>query len=206
MIGKIVEVGEDVTKFNVGDMVWGNTTTDTNSMAEYVTIDVKKISIAPTIISSIEAASIPCAGLTALVSIVDKGKLKQGEKVLIRGAGGVGFFAVQIAKSIGAHVTVLRSKTTIEPLKQYGVDEVLDYHTTLINDLDQFDLIFDTVGTEHRLLRPHLTKKGRLLTISFQLSEIIKLACSIRFGKHRSKLVVAFPNNENLLRLSQMVI
>lgn len=205
VVGKIVKVGKGVTKFKVGDMVWGNTTTDTNSMAEYVAIDAKKISIAPSNISPIEAASIPCAGLTALVSIIDKGALKKGERVLIRGVGGVGLFAVQIAKSVGAHITVLGSKSTIEPLKKYGVDEVLDYHEISIKDLRYFDLIFDTVGTEHKLLRQKLTNNGQLLTISFQVSELIKLILSIRYGKHRSKLVIAFPNNENLMRLSQMV-
>ena len=152
-----------------------------------------------------EAASIPCAGDTALVALVYKGKLKAGERVLIRGAGGVGFFAVQIAKSLGAHVTVLGSKTVIEKIKKYGADEVFDYHKTALEDLDTFDLIFDSVGTNHNILRKHLTKNGRLLTIAFRPLELVKLALSVRFGKHRSHLVVAFPNRENLTHLAQLV-
>ena len=100
VVGKVVAIDKEVTDFKIGDMVWGNTTTNTNGMAEYVAIESNKLSFMPTTISPLEAASIPCAGDTALVALVYKGKLKAGERVLIRGAGGVGFFAVQIAKSV----------------------------------------------------------------------------------------------------------
>lgn len=205
VVGKVVAIDKEVTDFKIGDMVWGNTTTNTNGMAEYVAIESNKLSFMPTTISPLEAASIPCAGDTALVALVYKGKLKAGERVLIRGAGGVGFFAVQIAKSLGAHVTVLGSKTVIEKIKKYGADEVFDYHKTALEDLDTFDLIFDSVGTNHNILRKHLTKNGRLLTIAFRPLELVKLALSVRFGKHRSHLVVAFPNRENLTHLAQLV-
>lgn len=159
----------------------------------------------PTTISPLEAASIPCAGDTALVALIYKGKLKSGERVLIRGVGGVVFFAVQIAKSIGAHVTVLGSKTVTEQIKNYGADEVFDYHKTSLEDLGKFDLIFDSVGTNHNILRKHLTPNGRLLTIAFQPHELVKLIFSVRFGKHRIRLVIAFPNRENLTHLARLV-
>lgn len=205
VVGKIVEVGQGVTDFKVGDMVWGNTTTSTNGMAEYVAIETKKLSFMPSTISPLEAASIPCAGDTALVALVYKGKLKAGERVLIRGAGGVGFFAVQIAKSLGTHVTVFGSKSTLEQMKNYGADEVFDYRKTSLEDLGTFDLIFDSVGTDHNILRKHLTKNGRLLTIAFRAFELVKLVFSVRFGKHRSHLVIAFPNRENLTHLARLV-
>ncbi|MEK4762174.1 hypothetical protein MHH85_18075 [Viridibacillus sp. FSL E2-0187] len=91
----------------------GNTTTSTNAAAQYVVIDANKFSLMPSQISPTEAAAFSCAGTTALVTLVDKGKLKAGDRVLIRGAGGVGIFAVQIAKALEAHVTVLGSKATM---------------------------------------------------------------------------------------------
>lgn len=205
VVGEVIEVGKNVTDFKVGDMVWGNTTTSTNGLAEYVAIDTNKLSLMPKSLTPIEAASIPCAGITALVALIDKGKLKAGERLLIRGVGGVGFFAVQIAKAIGAHVTILGSKNAAEKMMAYGADEAYDYHTTSIEDLGSFDLIFDTVGTDHNLLRPHLTNKGRLLTIAFVAPELVKLLFSIRYGRHRSRLVIAFPNTDNLTRLAQLV-
>lgn len=203
VIGKVVKLAPDVTDFKVGDMVWGNVTTDTNAMAEYVAISVKKLSLKPSTISILEGASIPCAGTTALVALVYKGKLKAGERVLIRGAGGVGFFAVQIAKSVGAHVSVIGSKSTLEQMKKYGADEVFDYRETSPKDLGTFDLIFDTVGTNQNPFRKQLSKNGRLLSISF--TEIGKLALSVRYGKHRSRLVIAYPNRENLTHLARLV-
>lgn len=205
VVGEVVKISEDVSDFKVGDIVWGNTTTSTNALAEYVAIETNKLSFKPNNISILEAASFPCAANTALVALVYNGKLKKGEKVLIRGAGGVGFFAVQIAKSLGANVTVLGSKSTIDKMKQYGADEVFDYNTTKLEDLGKYDLIFDSVGTNHNILRKHLTKKGRLLTIAFKGVELIKLAFSVVFGKHRSRLVIAFPNNENLSHLAKLV-
>ena len=112
---------------------------------------------------------------------------------------------MQIAKSIGAHVTVLGSKTVTEQIKNYGADEVFDYHKTSLEDLGKFDLIFDSVGTNHNILRKHLTPNGRLLTIAFQPLELVKLIFSVRVGKHRIRLVIAFPNRENLTHLARLV-
>ena len=205
VVGRVVEVGPGVSDFQVGDLVWGNTTTSSNALAEYVAIDAQKLSLAPASLSPIEAASIPCAGDTALVALVYKAKLQAGERILIRGVGGVGLFATQIAASIGAHVTVLGSGPSINDIRAYGADEAYDYHTTPLSDLGTFDVIFDSVGTDHGVLRGHLTESGRLLTIAFKPAELVKLALSTRFGKHRSRLVIAFPNRENLTHLARLV-
>lgn len=205
IVGKVVRVSKTQTDFQVGDLVWGNASTSTNACAEYVAITPKKLSLMPTRLSPIEAGTIPAAGVTALVSIVDKGQLKAGEKVLIRGVGGVGFFAAQIAKAIGANVTVLGSKTAAAEMKQYGADSAFNYHDTKIEDLGAYDLIFDTVGTNLQDFRTHLNKNGRLVTIAFVVSEMFKLVTSLRFGKHRSRLVIAFPNRDNLTRLAELV-
>ena len=209
VVGIVDKLGPGVTDFKVGDMVWGNTTTSTNATAEYVVINVNKLSLMPSEISPIEAAALPCAGVTALVALVDKGNIKAGDRVLIRGAGGVGIFAVQIAKALGAHVTVLASKATIEAVKKYGADEAFDYRKTSPKELESFDIIFDTAGGELEEFRKKLKASGKLLTIAFDVEKpirgILRVILSARHGQHRTRLVIAFPNRKNLSHLAQLV-
>lgn len=209
VVGVVDKLGPGVTDFKVGDMVWGNTTTSTNATAEYVAINVNKLSLMPSKISPIEAAALPCAGDTALVALVDKGNIKAGDRVLIRGAGGVGIFAVQIAKAFGAHVTVLASKATIEAVKKYGADEAFDYRKTSPKKLESFDIIFDTVGGELEEFRKKLKTGGKLLTIAFDVEKpirgMIRVLLSARYGQRRTRMVIAFPNRKNLSHLAQLV-
>lgn len=209
VVGIVEELGANVTDFEVGDKVWGNTTTSTNATAEYVVIEAKKLSIMPSQISPTDAAGIPCAGDTALVALVYKGKIKAGDRVLVRGAGGVGIFAVQIAKAYGAHVTALTSNATLEAVKNNGADEVLDYRKTSPEELGLFDIIFDTAGGDLEAYRKRLQPKGKLLTIAFYAENPIKgllgVLFSARFGQHRTRMVIAFPNRKNLTLLAQLV-
>lgn len=209
VVGVVEKLGANVTDFNIGDKVWGNTTTSTNATAEYVVIETNKLSIMPDQISHIEAAGIPCAGDTALVALVYKGKIKAGDRVLVRGAGGVGIFAVQIAKAYGAHVTVLSSNATMEAVKNFGADEVLDYRKTSAEELGLFDIIFDTAGGDIEAYRKKLQPKGKLLTIAYDIDNPIKGLLSVlftaRFGHHRTRMVIAFPNRKNLTLLAQLV-
>lgn len=203
VVGIVDKIGSDVTDFKIGDRVWGNTTTSTNATAQYVAIEVNKLSLMPSKISSTEAAAFPCAANTALIALVDKGNLKAGDRVLIRGAGGVGIYAVQIAKALGANVTVLGSKATMDEVIKYGADKVFDYRTTLPEELELFDIIFDTTETKNDAFRKNLKPNGKLLTISY--SNLASVALSILHGKHRTRLVVAFPNRKNLTYLAQLV-
>lgn len=203
VVGIVEKLGTDVTDFKIGDRVWGNTTTSTNATAEYVVIEVNKLSLMPSKISSTEAAAFPCAGITALVALVDKGKIKAGDRVLIRGVGGVGIFAVQIAKALGANVTALASKTNMDAVIKYGADEVFDYRNTSPEELGLFDIIFDTAGKDLEAYRKKLKPNGKLLTID--VSKLISVPLSVRHGQHRTRLVIAFPNRKNLTHLAQLV-
>lgn len=139
----------------------------------------------------------------------DKGNIKAGDRVLIRGAGGVGIFAIQIAKALGAHVTVLASKTTMDAVINYGADEVFDYRKTSSEELELFDIIFDTAGKDLKAFRKKLKPDGKLLTIAFDAEKPIRglfsVLLSARYGQHRTRLVIAFPNRKNLTHLAQLV-
>jgi NADPH:quinone reductase-like Zn-dependent oxidoreductase len=143
--GKIESVGKNVKQFKPGDEVYG---CGLNSFAEYVCINEKKIALRPTAISFEEAASVPMAALTALQGLRNEGKIQPGQKVLINGAsGGVGTFAVQIAKYYGAEVTAVCSKKNLETSLSIGADFVIDYtKENFTKNGKQYDLIFAANG------------------------------------------------------------
>src|SRR5512146_348831 len=123
--GEIVAVGQRVAQFRPGDAVFG---AGQGAFAEYVCAVEAKLAPKPESVSFEEAASVPIAGLTALQALRDRGQLHPEQKVLINGAaGGVGTFAVQIAKSFGASVTGVCSTKNIELVRYLGADRVIDY-------------------------------------------------------------------------------
>src|SRR6266699_6016548 len=123
--GEVEAVGRNVTQFKPGDQVFGACR---GAFAEYACTGESKVAMKPTGVTFEQAASVNVAGLTALQGLRDKGKIQPGSKVLINGAaGGVGTFAVQIAKSFGAHVTGVCSTRNIDMVRSIGADEVIDY-------------------------------------------------------------------------------
>ncbi|KRL02395.1 NADP-dependent oxidoreductase [Liquorilactobacillus capillatus] len=176
LAGTIVEVGKDVTSFKIGDQVFARPDIDAKgkrgTYAEFAAVKEDKLALKPQEISFEEAAAIPLAGLTAWQVIVDRLKVKKGEKVLIQaGAGGVGIFAIQIAKYLGAYVATTASPRNNKLLRSLGVDEIIDYHTTSIKaTLSDYDAVFDTVDQIDEglsILKP----SGRLVTIAGQPTE-----------------------------------
>ncbi len=146
--GVVEAVGKNVTQFKPGDEVFGG---KTGAFAEYVCARADRaIVLKPSNISFEEAASVPIAGVTALQALRDKGKIQRGQKVLINGAsGGVGTFAVQIAKSFGAEVTGVCSTKNLELVRSLGADHVIDYtKEDLTKGEQRYDLIVDNVGTQ----------------------------------------------------------
>lgn len=143
--GIIEEIGEKVEGYSVGDEVYGSTE---YAFAEYVKMTPNEFARKPSNISFEEAAAIPTAGITALQQLRDNGKLKEGQKVLITGAsGGVGSFAVQIAKVFGAEVTGVCSTEKVEMVQSIGADHVIDYKKDDFTKSSQrFDLILDNAG------------------------------------------------------------
>ena len=148
--GQVVAVGKNVTRFKPGDEVFG---TGHGAFAEYVLASEKRLVSKPAGVTFEQAAAVPIAALTALQGLRDKGHIQAGQKVLINGAsGGVGTFAVQIAKSFGAEVTGVCSTRNVELVRSLGADHVIDYTKEDFTQGDvQYDLILDNVGN-HPLL------------------------------------------------------
>jgi len=144
--GKVEAVGKDVSRFKPGDEVFGG---GAGAFAEYITVtEDRALVLKPANLSFEEAAAVPIAAITALQALRDRGQLKSGQKVLINGAsGGVGTFAVQLAKSFGAEVTGVCSARNAEMVRSIGADHVIDYKTEDYTESgQQYDLIIDMVG------------------------------------------------------------
>ncbi|SER25262.1 NADPH:quinone reductase [Gracilibacillus ureilyticus] len=168
--GVIVETGSAVTGWKVGDEVFARPdTTRFGTYAEYTIVDDNLLAEKPSNISFEEAAAVPLAGLTAYQGLFDHGKLEKGQKVLIHaGAGGVGTYAIQLAKEAGAYVCTTASPKNHELLISLGADEVIDYHTTDIKEtLKDIDLVLDTIGGETQNDSFEVLKEnsGRLISI-----------------------------------------
>src|SRR5437660_1178076 len=147
--GRVEAVGRDVTQFQGGDDVFGCIPLhELGSFAEYVCAHEDALALKPAKMTFEQAAAIPLAAFTALQGLRDKGKIKAGQKVLVNGAsGGVGTFAVQIAKSFGTEVTAVCSTRNLEMVRSIGADHVIDYTKEDFTKTDQrYDLIFDLVG------------------------------------------------------------
>ena len=165
--GEVETVGEHVARFRPGDEVFGFV--GHGAFAEYVSVPEDVLVQKPAGVSFEQAATVPLAAMTALQGLRDSGGLKEGERVLIIGAsGGVGTFAVQIAKAMGAHVTGVCSGRNLDLVKSIGADEVIDYtKEDFTNGSERFDLIFQLAGTASpSACRRALTSNGRLVLSS----------------------------------------
>ena len=165
LAGRIEAVGSGVARFKVGDEVFGWCD---SALAEYVAVPADNLLRKPSTISLEQAACVAVSAFTALQGLRDRGELKAGQAVLINGAaGGVGTFAVQIAKSLGAEVTGVCSTRNVELLRELGADHVVDYTQEDFATGDRkYDLILDMVGNRclgdlRRALKP----KGTLVMV-----------------------------------------
>ena len=164
LAGTVEAVGADVTDFAPGDEVFGLAT---STFAEYAAARPAKLAMKPANLSFDQAAAVPVSGLTALQGLRDRGRVQPGQKVLIIGAsGGVGSFAVQIAKAYGAEVTGVCRTSKVEMVRSLGADHVLDY---TVDDLDaskRYDVILDIGGHRSlRKLRRTLAPRGTLVIV-----------------------------------------
>lgn len=163
--GQVEALGKGVTQFQPGDIVFG---TCRGAFAEYACTVEGKLALKPASLTFEQAAAVPVAALSALQSLRDKGRLQRGQKVLINGAaGGVGTFAVQSAKALGAEVTGVCSTRNGNMVRSIGASHVVDYTQENFTKMgQQYDLIVDTIGN-HTLsaCRRALTKKGTLVLV-----------------------------------------
>ncbi len=161
MSGQVEAVGNKITQFKPGDAIFG---TANGAFGEYVLASTKKIVLKPAGLTFEQAAAVPVAAITALQALRDSGKVQPGQKVLINGAsGGVGTFAVQIAKSFGAIVTGVCSTRNLDLVRSLGADHVIDYtQVDFTEGEERYDLIIDNVGNRslsdyRRVLKPEGT-------------------------------------------------
>lgn len=163
--GQIEAIGKSVTRFKPGDAVFGAAN---GAFAEYACASELKLALRPESISFAQAASLSIAGLTALQALRDVGRLQSGQKILINGAaGGVGTFAVQIAKSMGAHVTGVCSTRNVDQALILGAERVIDYtRDDFITDDEIYDLLLDNVGNRPLpALKRMLTSNGKCVMV-----------------------------------------
>jgi NADPH:quinone reductase-like Zn-dependent oxidoreductase len=170
LAGVVVRVGSRVRQFKSGDEVYARPHKDRiGTFAEFIAVKEDAVALKPTTLTMDEAASIPLVGLTAWQTLIEKGQLRKGQKVLIHaGSGGVGTFAIQLAKHVGATVATTTSARNIELVKSLGADIVIDYKKDDFSViLKDYDVVLDTQGGKAlekslRVLKPG----GRLIGIA----------------------------------------
>ena len=163
--GRVVQVAADVTRLQPGDRVFG---VATGAWAQYAVAEADKLAVTPDGVSDLDAAVAPISGATALEALTDVGQVRAGQSVLVLGAsGGVGTWAVQLAKSLGATVTGVASTAKLDLVRSLGADHVVDYTTTDALDTDErYDLVVDIGGRNPVLrLRRVLTATGTLVVV-----------------------------------------
>jgi NADPH:quinone reductase-like Zn-dependent oxidoreductase len=198
--GTIEAVGKNVNKFKVGDQVFGSCL---GSHAEYVCPRESVLSLMPKNVTFEEAAAVPCTAQTALQALRDVAQIKPSNRVLIYGAsGGIGHFAVQLAKYFEAEVTAVCSSSNLQWVKDLGADYVIDYTKEDFTDNGKkYDIILDAVGklTFFSCLRS-LTEKGIYITehLLYPKYHPIQLIISPLIGGRKAKVHLAKPNDKDL--------
>lgn len=212
--GQVEAVGKNVTRFKAGDEVFGLCG---GSLAEYC-LGRSKLALKPAGVSFEQAAAVPIAGMTALQGLRDQGKVQPGQKVLINGAsGGVGTFAVQIAKSLGANVTGVCSTRNVEMVRSLGADRVIDYTKEDFTKGDQrYDVILDCVGTQPLAgFRRVLVPKGILVMIGGggpnegnwigPMGRAVQALVESHFVKQKAGMMMADVNKDDLTTVADMI-
>jgi NADPH:quinone reductase-like Zn-dependent oxidoreductase len=205
--GQVEALGSAVSGFKPGDEVYGNLLDHGyGGFAEYVSVPADGVALKPANLSFEEAAAVPMAAVTALQGLRHHGEIQAGRKVLINGAsGGVGSFAVQIAKSYGAEVTGVTSTRNIDLVRSLGADHVVDYTTTdFVRGGRRYDLILDTIGNRSVPdLRRALAEGGKTAVTGF--TSVAKLmGVSLRGGKDIAQ-VSAHVATKDLKLLSELI-
>ncbi|MGK3209239.1 NAD(P)-dependent alcohol dehydrogenase [Amycolatopsis sp. MEPSY49] len=196
--GEVAALGTGTTTVAVGDRVWGvlGRTAGFGSAAEYVTVPADRLGPVPDGLDLVDAAALPVA-TTAVTALRDKAALRPGERLLVRGAaGGVGNTAVQLGRAYGAEVTALARAGNLDFVRGLGAATALDHRTVRLPELGRFDVVLDTVGTDLPGFRRLLAPGGRMVTIAFDLTRLVRslgyLAVSAVHGRRR---VRAFSGN-----------
>ena len=212
--GRVEAVGRDVNRFRPGDEVYGEVD---GAFAEYVCVPDDVVEPKPGNLTFEQAAAVPLAANTALMGLRDQARVQPGQQVLVNGAsGGVGTFAVQIAKSFGAHVTGVCSTRNVDLVRSIGADHVIDYtREDFTRNGRRYDVVFDLVGNRSLTeCRRALTPTGTLILSGGGTSEggsligpiglIIKGQMLSRFVRQRLLVLTVKPSRANLATLREL--
>ena len=205
--GQVEVVGSGVTRFKPGDEVYANLLDHGyGGFAEYVSVPVDVMSSKPANLSFEEAAAVPMAAVTALQGLRHHGEIQAEQKVLINGAsGGVGTFAVQIAKSYGPEVTGVTSTRNIDLVRSLGADHVVDYTTTdFVGNGRRYDLILDTIGNRSVSDLKRALAEGGKATVTGFTSMAKLMGVSLRGGKDIA-LAQAHVTTKDLELLTELI-
>jgi NADPH:quinone reductase-like Zn-dependent oxidoreductase len=201
--GRIEAIGKNVSRFKVGDEVYGDLSGRWGGFAEYCCAHEKALALKPTGMSFLEAAAIPQATMLAVQGLIDKGKIKHGHKLLINGAGGgVGTFGVQIAKLLGVDVTGVDHTSKLDMMRSVGFDHVIDYtREDFTKSGNQYDIILDVKTNRPifhylRVLNP----SGIYVTVGGSMSRLFQtlllLPLISMFSKKKVSIVALKPNKD----------
>jgi len=208
--GRVEAVSNNVTQFKPGDEVYG---VCDGAYAEYATAKQNRIALKPTNRSFEETAAVPIAGLTALQALRNHGHIKPGQRVLVNGAGGgVGTFAVQIAKSFGAEVTAVTNTGNIDLVRSLGADHVIDYtNEDFTKNVQMYDLIVDTASSHSisaykRILNPN----GTFVLVGMRdkiIRRLLSFIIRARLSRGDKKFLffVAKGNQEDFVTLKELM-
>jgi NADPH:quinone reductase-like Zn-dependent oxidoreductase len=211
--GRVEAIGRGVTRVRPGDEVFGEVN---GAFAEYVCAPDGLVEPKPANLTFEQAAALPLAGNTALMGLRDVGRVQPGQQVLVNGAsGGVGTFAVQIAKALGGEVTAVCSTGNVDLVRSIGADHVIDYtREDFTRNGPGYDVVFDLVGNRSlRAFRRALTPGGTLVLSGGGVSRggsvigpiglIVRGQAMSRFVRHRLLVLTATPSRENLAALRE---
>ncbi len=208
--GRIDAVGKNISKFKIGDEVYGDLSGRWGGFAEYVCAPEKSLALKPATMSFEEAASIPQAAMLAVQGLIDKGKIHAGQKLLINGAGGgVGTFGVQIAKLYGIEITGVDSTVKLDMLSSIGFDHVIDYtKEDFTKNGKRYDLILDAKTNRSmfdyvRALSPN----GIYVTVGGSIRRLLQallLSPLIRMIYKKHILIVALKENKDLAYMNEL--
>lgn len=203
--GVVYQIGADVTGFEIGEEVFGvaNALSSRGSFAEFTAIAASQLAKKPKSINFMAAAALATAGTSAYQALVEHIGLKAGQKILIHGgAGGIGSAAIQIAKTIGAHVATTVSARDTDFADKLGADQVIDYHSQNFGSiLKDYDAVLDTVGGDTNLRSYRVLKAGGTLVSMLEPAHDALVAeCGIKYISQFTK-----PTSERLTNVAELI-
>lgn len=205
--GRIVEVGSDVTQYAVGDDVFGSA--EHGAYAEYLSVDEGgPMAKMPERMGYDEAAAVPYGAGTALHFLRELAAVQPGESVLVLGAsGGVGRFAVQLAKHLGAEVTGVCSRSNFERVRELGADHLIDYKSAdFTHNGQRYDVVFDIAGaSSFAQSRSSLTERGRYMTVYLSVGVLFQMARTALLGGPKAVFSVSFGDQAQMVELAELM-